>query len=60
MKSVSQLAHEPGFALALAAAFILAGWNLAYGSWWIGAIFLVLIMGSIGLNVWKTRKLKKG
>jgi membrane protein implicated in regulation of membrane protease activity len=56
MKSFKELLREPQFAIALAAAFIIAGWDLAYGSWWIGAIFLVLLMLSIGLNVWKTRK----
>ncbi|MFC2174699.1 hypothetical protein ACFLQ2_02405 [archaeon] len=56
MKSFTELVRDPNFTIALAAAFILAGWNLAYGSWWIGVVFLVLIMGSIALNVWKTRK----
>jgi len=56
MKSFSQLVREPGFALGLAAAFLIAGWNLAYGAWWIGVLFMVLLMGTIALNVWKTRK----
>lgn len=56
MKSFKQLLREPNFAIALAAAFIIAGWDLAYGSWWIGAIFVVLLMTAIALNVWKTRK----
>ena len=56
MKSFKQLLREPNFAIALAAAFIIAGWDLAYGSWWIGAGFVVLLMGTIALNVWKTRK----
>ena len=56
MKTFNELVREPGFAIALAVAFLLAGYNIAYGSWWIGVIFLILIMGSIALNVWKTRK----
>lgn len=53
MKSISELVKDPGFAVSLAFAFMIAGWNLAYGSWIIGVIFLVLIMGSIFLNAWK-------
>ena len=56
MKSFAELVREPNFGIGLAVAFLLAGWNLAYGSWLIGFLFLVLIMGSIGINVWKTRK----
>ena len=56
MKTFKELVREPGFAISLAIAFLLAGYNIAYGSWWMGFIFLVLIMGSIALNVWKTRK----
>ena len=56
MKSFAELVRDPNFAIALAAAFLLAGWNLAYGSFWVGLLFMVLIMGSIALNVYKTRK----
>ncbi len=55
-KSFKQLLKDPNFAIALAIAFLLAGWNIQYGSWWVGAIFVILIMGAIILNVWKTRK----
>ena len=60
MKTFRELVGEPGFAISLAIAFLLAGYNLAYGSWWIGFIFFILIMGSIALNIWKTRKQPKG
>ena len=61
MKTFFELLREPGFGLALAVAFILAGWNLAYGSWVMGMILMALIMGPIGLNLWFTvyKKRKK-
>jgi len=54
-KSFVELVREPNFAIALAIAFLLAGWDLAYGSKILGGIMMVLIMGSILANVWKTR-----
>ena len=54
-KTFKQLIKEPNFAIALAVAFLLAGWNLQYGSWWVGVSFLALIMGAIAFNVYHTR-----
>ncbi len=56
MKTFKELVREPQFAIALAVAFLLAGYNIAYGSWWVGFIFLLLIMGSIALNIWASKK----
>jgi protein-S-isoprenylcysteine O-methyltransferase Ste14 len=56
VKSFWQLLNDPMFSLGLAVSLVLVGWNLAYGSWVLGAIFTVLIFGAIAANVWKTRK----
>ncbi|MCD4739767.1 hypothetical protein K8R43_01095 [archaeon] len=56
MKSFFEMINDWNFALALIAAFLIAGYDLAYGTKIIGTIFLFLIMGAIALNIWKTRK----
>ena len=60
MKSFGELVREPNFAISLAIAFLLAGWDLAYGSKILGGVFMLLIMGSILANVWATRRHKRG
>ncbi|MCD6414344.1 MAG: hypothetical protein J7L23_01805 [Candidatus Diapherotrites archaeon] len=55
MKSFWTLVREPKFGLFLAMAFLISGYDLAYGSKLIGAIFLALIFGSIAINLWMTR-----
>lgn len=59
MKSFFEMMHEWNFVLALALAFILAGWNIMYGVKWLGVFLVVLIMGLIALNIWKTRGKKE-
>ncbi|MBN3037662.1 MAG: hypothetical protein JW834_04430 [Candidatus Diapherotrites archaeon] len=55
MKSFKELVREPRFAIMLAFAFLLAGWDLAYGSGVLGAVMVILLMAAIAANVWKTK-----
>ena len=59
MKSVFELAKDWKFAMMLAFAFLLAGWNLAYGSKVIGYIFFILLVVPIALNIYFTKIKKK-
>lgn len=56
MKSFGELVHDWNFAMMLAIAFLIAGMDLAYGTKIIGAVFVILLMSLIALNIWKTRK----
>ena len=59
MKSFWELTQDWNFAMALTIAFLIAGMDLAYGTKILGALMLVIIMGSIAINIWKTRGKKK-
>ena len=55
MKSFWELVREPNFGFYLAVAFLIAGYDLAYGTKIVGALFLALIFGSVAVNLWLTR-----
>jgi hypothetical protein len=59
MKSFWELVQDWNFAMALTMAFLIAGFDLAYGTKILGASFLLIIMGAIALNLWKTGRKKR-
>lgn len=56
MKSFFEMVHDWQFAMMLTVAFMISGFDLAYGTKIIGAVFLIILMSLIALNIWKTRK----
>jgi len=55
VKSFWQLLHEPGFALMMAFALLMIGWDLAYGTKVLGFALALILAVVIAVNVWRTR-----
>ena len=54
-KSFWELLKEPRFSLAFAFALMIIGWDLAYGSKFLGYLMAMLLAVVIAVNLWKNR-----